>query len=284
MDLKEIFKPISEELSQVEREIQNQLAMIGTNHGSGKTMFINGIVSHLFDVPGKRLRPALVLLSAKSVNNIEKPDTEQFVKMATAIELIHSASLIHDDIIDKSKYRRHRLTLNKKYGNHIAVLVGDILYSQFISLLISLKTDNIEQQERLGKILCSITKNMCFGEIYEYKIKKDRNNPSLDEYLEVIENKTASLFSGSCQVGGIVNGADEEIITALANFGLYFGLSFQIADDCMDGDSIFSSRASLIDTAREYADKAKGELKVLKEDTIKKTFFDLCDYVLERVK
>jgi len=284
MELKEILRPISEELSQVEGELKEQIKLIGIKHSSENHKFVNRIISHLFNVPGKRLRPALVLLSAKAVNELQKSDIKQFVKLATAIELIHSASLIHDDIIDESKYRRHQLTLNKEFGNHIAVLVGDILYSQFFSLLISIKIKNHKLYERLSQIFCDITKKMCFGEIFEYKIKKSRINPSFKEYLEVIENKTASLFSVSCQSGGMVNGADEKISTALANYGLYFGLSFQIVDDYMDGDSIFNFDISMIEKAKEYADRAKGEIKVLKERSIKKIFFNLCDYVTERVK
>ena len=284
MELKEIFRPISEELSQVEGELKEQIKLIGIKHSSENHKFVNRIISHLFNVPGKRLRPALVLLSAKAVNELQKSDIKQFVKLATAIELIHSASLIHDDVIDESKYRRHQLTLNKQFGNHIAVLVGDILYSQFFSVLTSIKTKNHKLYERLSQIFCDITKKMCFGEIFEYKIKKSRINPSFKEYLEVIENKTASLFSVSCQSGGMVNGADEKISTALANYGLYFGLSFQIVDDYMDGDSIFNSDISMIEKAKEYAERAKGEIKVLKERPIKKIFFNLCDYVTERVK
>lgn len=284
MELKEILRPISEELSQVEGELKEQIKLIGIKHSSENHKFVNRIINHLFNVPGKRLRPALVLLSAKAVNELQKSDIKQFVKLATAIELIHSASLIHDDIIDESKYRRHQLTLNKEFGNHIAVLVGDILYSQFFSLLISIKIKNHKLYERLSQIFCDITKKMCFGEIFEYKIKKSRINPSFKEYLEVIENKTASLFSVSCQSGGMVNGADEKISTALANYGLYFGLSFQIVDDYMDGDSIFNFDISMIEKAKEYAERAKGEIKVLKERSIKKIFFNLCDYVTERVK
>jgi len=284
MDLSLIYQPISRELMLVEEELKKQLNRIIRSQSSQNQKFINQIISYLFKVPGKLLRPALVLLCGKAVGNLEAESSEQLINLATAVEFLHSASLIHDDIIDESGLRRHQITLNKQFGNQIAILVGDIFYSQFFSIMIDLKTSNTKLREKLLRFFCDTTKKLCFGEIYEHKILQYGENPSLSEYLKVIENKTASLFSVSCQSGGIINGADERISTALTNYGLYFGLSFQIVDDYLDGDSIFNSNINMIEKAKEYAYRAKEEINKLRESSTKKILFDLCDYVIERGK
>ncbi|MCK5094604.1 MAG: polyprenyl synthetase family protein [Spirochaetes bacterium] len=284
MDLSLIYQPISRELMLVEEELKKQLNRIIRSQSSQNQKFINQIISYLFKVPGKLLRPALVLLCGKAVGNLEAESSEQLINLATAVEFLHSASLIHDDIIDESGLRRHQITLNKQFGNQIAILVGDIFYSQFFSIIIDLKTSNTKLREKLLRFFCDTTKKLCFGEIYEYKILQYGKNPSLSEYLEIIENKTASLFSVSCMGGGLLNGADEQITTALADYGMFLGLAFQIVDDHIDGDSIFNSEINMINKAKEYADKAKKVIENLPESPIKYKLLNLPDYVMERAK
>jgi octaprenyl-diphosphate synthase len=284
MELQEIYRPISNELYLVEEELGEQVKLIIMNQNLSCKKYMKQIIRHIFNVPGKLLRPALVLLSAKAVNDLERGNTQEVIKLAAAVEFIHSASLIHDDIIDESVYRRHQLTLNKQFDNQIAVMVGDILYSQFFSILIGLRTENPKQRDRILNIFCETTKKMCFGEIEEHKIRKSGENPTLHEYLNVMENKTACLFATSCQTGSLINGADEEVSQALANYGLYLGLLFQIVDDFIDNDSIFSSDVSMIEKAEEYAMRAKSEIHLLKESGVKKTLLGIIDYVEQRVE
>ncbi len=284
MDLKEIYQPISRELFNVEKELKKQMNLIIKGQSSKNQKFVKQIISHIFNVPGKVLRPALVLLSAKAVNNLETSNNQQIIKLATAVEFIHSASLIHDDIIDESIHRRDQLTLNKQFDNQTAVMVGDILWSQFFSILISLQTIDFAQHDSILQIFCDTAKKMCFGEIYEHKIRKYEENPSLYEYLEVIEYKTASLFAASCQSGGMLNGADEKVSLALANYGFNLGLAFQIVDDYLDNDSIFTSEVDMIEKAKKYANRAKVDINVLKESPVKRKLTDASDYVVSRTK
>ena len=284
MDLNLIYGPITEELALVEEELKRQLDLITLSQSPMHREFITSILGHLLKVPGKLLRPALVLLSGRAVSNIETGNNDQLIKLATAVEFVHTASLIHDDIIDGSNFRRHQVSLNKQFGNQIAVLVGDIFYAQFFSILVNLEIKNKVHREKLLRVFCDTTKKLCFGEIYEHKIIKYGENPSLAEYLEVIENKTASLFSISCMGGGLLYGADEKVLTALEKYGLYLGLAFQIVDDQIDRDSIFDTEIDMIQKAKDYAGLAKDEIAIIPENPIKKRLLTIPDFVIERAK
>jgi octaprenyl-diphosphate synthase len=284
MDLNYIYEPILKELLLVEEELKRQIEIITLSHSPTHREFISPILGHLLKVPGKLLRPALVLLSGKAVNGTETEKNDQLIKLATAVEFVHSASLIHDDIIDGSNFRRHQVSLNKQYGNQIAVLVGDIFYAQFFSILISLDIENKAYREKLLRVFCDTTKRLCYGEIYEHKIIKNGENPSLAEYIEVIENKTACLFSISCMGGGLLYGADEKILKVLEKYGLYLGLAFQIVDDHIDGDSIFDSGIDMLEKAKEYADRAKNEMEIIPDNPVKSRLLTIPDFVIERVK
>jgi Geranylgeranyl pyrophosphate synthase len=144
MNLKEIYQPISNELSQVEIELKNVVRNLGQGFSLANSKpkgLPYEIINHFFKVPGKRLRPALVLLSAKSVNCGLSTLDNGLIRLAAAVELIHNASLIHDDIIDNESFRRGQPSLNKQFGNQTAVLVGDMLYTHAFSLLFG-KVDN----------------------------------------------------------------------------------------------------------------------------------------------
>lgn len=266
----------------VEKEIRRQTNTIISAHNSEYKKYFEQIIGYIFEIPGKLLRPALVMLSAKSVDEDRISNTDQLVKLAAAIEFVHSASLIHDDIIDSSDFRRNRLTLNKQFGNQIAVLVGDIFYSQFFSILIGIQTDEMEQREKLLRSFGDITKKLCFGEIQEHKIRMDGQEVSFKEYLRVIEYKTASLFFASCMGGSLLNGADDLTCSAISNYGLYLGYTFQLIDDYLDKDAVFNSNKRMLDTANEYAEKAKKEIGVLTESKTKKTLQHLPDLIIAR--
>jgi len=282
MELTEVYGSIREELTLVEGEINRQIDMIVSAQHSKNRQFMKQIVRYLFEMPGKLLRPALVLLCAKAVEGERIVDNEQLIQLASAVEFVHSASLIHDDIIDESDFRRNQVTLNRQYGNQIAILVGDIFYSQFFSILIGLKFEYSDRREKLLMSFCDTTKKLCFGEIYEHKIRIKGEEATFDEYLRVVEDKTASLFSVSCLSGALLNGADENTCLALSQYGLNLGYTFQIVDDAIDRDAIFYSQEGIMDTAHRYAETAKKTLEILPDKNVKRILLNLPDLIMAR--
>lgn len=283
MELKNLYQPIFKDLLQLDKEIESQITKIYEGTQDSKNyQFLKKIITHIFNNSGKHLRPALVFLSARAVNESMNDDYDSVIKFAAAVEFLHSASLIHDDIIDGSKFRRNQITLNEKYDGKIAVLVGDILYSQFFSILINLNIED-EKHEKLLHLFIEITKKMCFGEIYEHKLRDSIGDPSIEEYIEVIENKTACLIAASCQGGAILAGADKNTLLALTHYGLYLGLSYQLIDDYIDGDSILKSSAYMVEKAKEYTALIKTKLGLLKESPYRHTLHLLCDFIVEEI-
>lgn len=283
MELTDIYLPVKRELHLVNKEIHRQLERIVEEQNPRDGVFIKEILKYLFEVPGKLLRPTLVLLSAKGVDGRRITHIDQLVQLATAVEFLHSASLIHDDIIDESEYRRNRFALNKKYGNQIAVLVGDIFYSQFFGILIGLRPPDGQQREKLLYSFSDTTRKLCFGEIFEHKVRLDGDDATFNEYLQVVKNKTACLFAASCMNGGLLNGADVETTTALYNYGLSLGYVFQIVDDFIDEDAIYGFDERMIRRAREYAESAQGVLRILPESRAKETLLLLPEFILSKV-
>ena len=185
--------------------------------------FIFEVCAPLFK-GGKRLRPMLFLLCANSKTNCPP---EKTMPLATALELIHTASLVHDDIIDTSKKRRGVETANSKYGAQIAVLVGDYLFAKAFQLVAE---NNYGAQVQL--ILSKLVKNLCVGEIMQ-----DRSLfevPTMTEYYTHINLKTAIFLSSCCRLGGIVAQMDEREVENLTAYGSGLGLAFQIIDDLLD--------------------------------------------------
>ena len=180
---------------------------------------------------GKRLRPLLTtscfhILKNKSLN------TTNHIGLAAAVEFIHAATLLHDDVVDLSKDRRGKLTANEVWGNKTSVLVGDFLFSRSFQLMT--KYGNIETL----KILSDTSVIISEGEVLE--ISNDKNlEMNEDTYFQVINGKTASLFSAACQVGGISGGAKDNEHQALKSFGTNFGMAFQLIDDAIDYSSNF---------------------------------------------
>lgn len=173
---------------------------------------------------GKRLRPMLFLLSANSRENIS---IEKTLPLAVALELIHTASLVHDDILDSSKKRRGIETANSKYGAQIAVLIGDYLFAKAFQLI----ADG-NYGDEVALILSQLVKNLCRGEIKQdlslFKV------PTLNEYYERINLKTAVFLSACCKLGGIVANLNHEEVEGLTAYGNNLGLAFQIVDDLLD--------------------------------------------------
>ena len=222
MQLTEIYRPIRKELEGVEDAIQKALCQ-------AKNTSILKVSRFLLKTPGKRLRPALTILCAKAVTNSPQPSafSPQLINVAAAIELIHMASLVHDDVIDHSHKRHHQATANSRWGNDASIALGDYLHALSFKLL-----SGCSHADILGCI-SDAAQAMCEGELIQLL---ERDNLSLlkDRYLVIIGKKTASLFSASCQAGALLSHASRKMHLALKDYGLNFGIAFQIVDDYMD--------------------------------------------------
>ena len=184
---------------------------------------INDIGKHLINASGKRLRPLLTLAMAAQFNdNSKKP-----ILLAAAVEFIHTATLLHDDVVDESILRRGKKTANIIWGNEFSVLAGDFLFAQSFELMV--ETNSIEALSSLASASCKITQ----GEFQQIQIA-NKPETSLKDYFEVIGKKTAELFGASCKSGVIVAGGNVEQQNAAYEYGFNLGLAFQIVDDLMD--------------------------------------------------
>lgn len=172
---------------------------------------------------GKRLRPALVLLAGTAVGTLK----DVHIDVAVAIELIHTATLVHDDIIDEATLRRQKISLNAKYGNEMAVIFGDYVLAGAFSILAQLADTTVLRE------ISRVTNIICEGELFQTHRRFDFNLSHTD-YLKMIEQKTASLFAVSCSLGALVAGGSRKQQAQLGKFGEELGIAFQIVDDCLD--------------------------------------------------
>ena len=221
MLLKDIYKPVEKQLIQIEDLLRNSLER-------SRRKSILKINNYMLISPGKRLRPALVALSSKAVSATQAPEAEkQLIKIATSVELIHMASLIHDDVIDHANLRHNKPTINTKFGEDISIALGDYLYS--IAFQLVSRCGNMD----ILDCISSAANQMCEGELVQVC---ERDNVSLlkKRYLLIIKKKTATLFAASCEAGAIASGCPEEMRLSLRKYGLNFGIAFQIIDDCLD--------------------------------------------------
>ena len=181
-------------------------------------------VVYLITAGGKRLRPALTLLCGACGPSANRT---ALIDAATAVELIHTATLIHDDIIDHSQVRRAQPSFHAKWGTERAVLMGDYLYATAFSLLARLR------QPAVMQVMASVCQQLCRGELREVEARF-RLDLTEAEYFDIIRDKTASLVAGCCQSGAMLGGCDDDTVRRLTDFGMHFGMAFQIIDDCLD--------------------------------------------------
>lgn len=209
------FEIVAEQLSAVTRRMHEEL---NTSSESVKPLF-----DHIIDKPGKMLRPAMVLLAGGSCGEIN--DTH--IEIAAMFELIHTATLFHDDVIDEAHSRRNAETVNSLWGNECAVLSGDFLLSRVFAM--SSRMDC----RQCSDVLAETATRICHGELTQ---NMQRQNWQLDEdaYFEIIKDKTAVLFESCCYLGSLASKADNEQVAGLSAFGLNLGLAFQITDDLLD--------------------------------------------------
>jgi octaprenyl-diphosphate synthase len=211
---KEIFDLLRDDIVAIEEEFGRDTV--------SNVAAITEIGEYLRAGGGKRIRPALLLLSAKLFDY----KGEGAVKLATVVEIIHTATLVHDDIIDEAQIRRGRPAANTQWGNSMCVLAGDWLYMQAFKIAVQ------ERNFRILDVLIELTQQMVEGELLQ--MEKLGHLISLQEHLDLIYRKTACLFSVSMRVGGILGGATEEEEDRLGQYGRQLGLAFQIVDDVLD--------------------------------------------------
>jgi octaprenyl-diphosphate synthase len=214
---KRIFSLIAAELGQVELEFERQ--------ARSNVQVIAYLADYLRESGGKRVRPALTILSNYAVGG----DGSRYnsVRMATVMEFLHTATLVHDDIIDSADTRRNRPTVNALYGNETAVLMGDWLYMS------AFETSLAERSLPILDILTRVTRKMTEGELLQLTTLR-RTDVSEQQYLDIIQRKTAFLFSACCEVGAILGGAGDAEQKALADYGMNLGMAFQLTDDLLD--------------------------------------------------
>lgn len=204
------------ELELVERELERSIA--------AASPLVSSMGQYLREGGGKRVRPALLLLSAKLVGGRAN---DSAIRMAAVMEMLHTATLVHDDIIDDAKVRRGRPSANAKWGNDVTVLMGDWLYMTAFDM--TLREHNFD----ILHLLTNMTRLMTEGEIIQLGLKGN-SRITKEEHLEIVRRKTAYMFSASAEVGAIVARAAPEQRLALRDYGLWLGMAFQLVDDILD--------------------------------------------------
>jgi octaprenyl-diphosphate synthase len=217
MTAKRIFDSISTELMLVEEEFERQ--------ARSNIQVIAYLGEYLRGSGGKRVRPALTILSNYAVGG--NGANYSSIRMATVMEFLHTATLVHDDVIDKAETRRNRPSINSEFGNQTAVLMGDWLYMS------AFETSLAERSLPVLDILTAVTRKMTEGELLQLTLL-GRTDVSEEQYFDVIARKTAYLFSACCEIGAVLGGADTRTQNMLRDYGMNLGIAFQLVDDLLD--------------------------------------------------
>jgi octaprenyl-diphosphate synthase len=233
---KRLIEPVEPFLEAVNQRLAEQVAAFDPELAPYADYALNG--------QGKHLRPALVALTAKALGPVE----DAHVTAAVIIEMVHLATLVHDDVMDEAEIRRGRLSLAANWGTDIAVLFGDCLFARALTLAASFPTPEV------CRAVAMATNTVCSGEILQTRHRGDFHF-TCAQYFKVLEMKTAELFALSCELSGRLSGADSERQRALRQFGLAFGTAYQVYDDCVD---LFGSEAAAGKSLG--TDLAKGKL------------------------
>ena len=232
--LRRLYAPVRGELDQVEEILRQELR--------SDYPFVDRLARHGFRLGGKRMRPALVLLSAKA-SGVLKPE---HMVLAAAVELIHTATLVHDDVLDEASLRRHLDTVNARWDNETSILLGDYLFTRSIRMASGI--DGTFACRAIGEA----TQTMCQGELRQVE---NRGNFDLaeEDYLDIVADKTAALTACCCRLGSHYAGADEQLRETFARFGRDLGIAFQIADDLLDllGDEATTGKSLGTDLSKQ---------------------------------
>ena len=213
--LSQIFEPIRADLEKVDREFGR--------HVQSQVELIPKIGQYIQTSGGKRIRPAVLLMASR----LGGYEGDRSILYAAVVEFIHTATLVHDDIIDDSDLRRGRLAVHSRWGNDITVLLGDYLYIK--SMALALTHDELE----IIRLLCDVTLRMIEGELYQLTKNGDADITE-DEHFDIMRRKTAYLFGGCAQIGGLLGTVSNEHAQALREYGFNLGMAFQIVDDLLD--------------------------------------------------
>ena len=253
LSLHNLKKLIKKEINETDKLIKNQI--------NSDVNRIPKLSKHIIDLGGKRLRPMLTISCAKML----KIRNKNHIKLAAAVELLHTATLLHDDVVDESVYRRGEKTSHTLWDNKSSILVGDFLLGRAFQLMV--ETNSIECLSILSKAAAIIAE----GEVLQLV---ETNNINIKEtnYIKIIESKTAALFSSACEVGGVVSGANKSQKKKLFNFGKNLGTAFQLTDDALDyegssskmgknnGDDFYEGKVTLpVILALKNADKKEKD-------------------------
>ncbi len=206
---------VADEMAAVNRVIQQRLA--------SDVVLVNQLGAYIINSGGKRLRPLLVLLAGRVFDHT----SDDLAKLAAIIEFIHTATLLHDDVVDASELRRGSATANAVWGNEASVLVGDFLYSRSFEMMVELN------DMRIMDILANATNTIAQGEVMQLMHCNDPETTE-QQYMEVIYNKTAKLFEAATQLGAVISGQSAEMEKGMADYGKYLGTAFQLVDDMLD--------------------------------------------------
>ena len=215
MTINEIWKYYKEDLRLAEDKIQETLGTVAPA--------ISAVGNHIFSAGGKRVRPLLAILSSRLCGT----SGDGVSTLASSVEFIHAASLIHDDVVDGADLRRGKPSAHSLWGNQVVILVGDFLYAN------ALRLANLLGGQTIMDALCNATAKMSEGELIQLS-KKGSADLSEEEYMKIIQGKTAILMSAACKGGAVLGKASQAEEDALASFGLKFGFVFQITDDILD--------------------------------------------------
>lgn len=240
------FEPVKDELVQVRELIKRQLT--SSSSGKQKQSYVRKLLNTIQNRSGKMIRPALVLLTGKYFDCI----TDEHITVAACIEMVHNATLLHDDVIDEGTQRRGKPTINSLWGNESAVLLGDFLLSHVFKLCADL-------EPKVTAVIANAAVRLCEGELRQIE-QKNNWQMSDSEYINVITEKSAALFSTSCYLGAILAKAGEETANLFSDFGLNAGIAFQITDDLLD---IIGDEKRTGKTTGSDADKHKPTLAVI---------------------
>jgi octaprenyl-diphosphate synthase len=215
VDIQSIYSLIKQDMASVDAMIQARL--------QSDVVLINQLGHYIINSGGKRLRPALAILCARACGY----QGDHHINLATIIEFIHTATLLHDDVVDNSDMRRGRETANNLWGNEASVLVGDFLYTRSFEMMVEMDS------MRLMKILSHTTNIIAEGEVLQLLNCHDADTTE-ESYLEVIHHKTAKLFEAAGLLGAVITNSPANIETAMANYAMHLGSAFQLVDDLLD--------------------------------------------------
>ncbi|MGL4513662.1 MAG: polyprenyl synthetase family protein [Lacipirellulaceae bacterium] len=236
--VRRMFGPIVEELARVERRLQEELR--------SDDPAVDRVVRHGYRLGGKRLRPALVLLAGRALGSTNADHD----LLAVVVEMIHTATLVHDDVLDEASLRRHVDTVNARWGNETSVLLGDFLFSH--AFYLSSTLEDPRNAAQACRLIGRSTNRVCHGELRQTLAEGDFTLTEAD-YLAMIDGKTAELCSCCCRLGATFAGATAEDVEHLASYGRNLGMAFQIADDLLDlvGDEGATGKTTGADLAKQ---------------------------------